>query len=151
MAINLPEFDYFSLQAVADAFFSTSANGAVMGKLGNYPFFMHENDYKQISHDLTSSFSSYQPIKGLEVVGDSGGTGRSIRLNGVLVAEPLGALKSLEYLLKRREELRFTTQDGDYNVVMTNLNIVESDFYIDGTARVQRYNITLKEVYGEII
>lgn len=155
MAVTLPEFDFASLQSMANAFFygnaSKGGQGAVMGKLGEFPFYMHRNDFKQIAHSLKADFSSYKPIKGLEVIGDSGGTGRTIRLNGVLVAEGVEELDPLEFLLKERKPLRFTTLTNDFHVVITNLDKVESNFYIDGTARVQRYNISLKEIYGEIV
>jgi len=155
MAVKLPEFDFASLQSMATAFFKGNASkggqGSVMGKLGEFPFYMYLNDFKQVSHSLKSDFSSYKPIKGLEVIGDSGGTGRTIHLNGVLVAEDAEELDPLEFLLKKRKPLRFTTLANDFNVVIIALDKVESNFYIDGTARVQRYNISLKEIYGEIV
>lgn len=150
MSIILPVFDFVQLEDIADDFFNKS-NGAVMGKLGEYPFSMNQNDYNEIDNNLMSTFSAYQPIKGLALTGDSGGTGRNIRLNGVLVAEPIAAIKTLEYLLKRRETIRFTTIDDDFQVVITGLSVVHKNFFIDGKSRVQIYNLTLKEVYGEII
>ena len=148
MAISIPEFNFSALQAVADGLFGT---GAPMGKLGDYPFFMHHNDYKNLSFQGTSDFSSYKPIKGLEVTGDSGGTSGTLRLSGVLVAEPVHALATLKDMWLLREPVYLTTPDAEYLVVITGYNETHSNFYIDGEARVSRYDLTLKEVYGEMV
>ena len=112
---------------------------------------MNKNDYKQITFSLTSDFSSYKPIKGLQVTGDSGGTQGTVRLNGVLVAEPADSLSPLKDMCLSRKPIRFTTLDADYEVVITSYDRVQSNFYIDGDARVNRYNLALKEVYNELV
>jgi len=146
MAVNLPDF-----ASILTTISSIAGDGAVMGKIGNFPFYMHKNDYKQIARNRRANFSTYKPIKGQEITGDSGGTSQTIRINGVLVAEPTDALVGLENMLLRREPIRFTTIDYDFECVITDLDIVDSNFYIDGTARASRYNISLKEIYGQIV
>ena len=148
MAINIPDFNLSALSGVASQMFGGSSS---MGKLGDYPFFMHKNNYKQISFNGTADFSSYKPIKGLEVTGDSGGTQGTITLSGVLVAEPVDALGALKDMWLKRKPIRLTTLSLDTEVVITNYNEVQTNFYKDGTARVSRYTLTLKEVYGEIV
>ena len=149
MAINIPDLNLSAITNIAASFFG--AEGMIMGKLGDYPFFMSNNDYKQIAFSATSDFSSYKPIKGLEVTGDSGGTQGTLRLNGVLVAEPQDALSPIKDMWLLREPVRLTTLDADYDVVITNYDRVQSNFYIDGDARVNRYSLTLKEVYNELV
>ena len=125
-------------------------NGKSMGKLGDYEFFMNKNDYKKISHSITATFGSFKPIKGQEVISNSGGYDRKISLNGVLVLEPLDSLKTLEDDLIAREPLRFTTLTDDIEVLITSLNIVQEHFIDDGRYTVQTYNLSLKEVYNEL-
>jgi hypothetical protein len=125
-------------------------NGKSMGKLGDYEFYMHKNDYKKISHNFTATFGSFKPIKGQEIKTDSGGYSRKISLNGVLVLEPLDSLKSLEADFKAREPLRFTTLTDDIEVLITSLNIVQEHFVDDGRFTVQTYNLSLEEVYDEL-
>ena len=149
MAINIPDLNLSAITNIAASFFG--AEGMIMGKLGDYPFFMSRNDYKQIAFSGTADFSSYKPIKGLEVTGDSGGTQGTLRLNGVLVAEPQDALSPIKDMWLLRKPVRLTTLDADYDVVITNYDRVQSNFYIDGDARVNRYSLTLKEVYNELV
>jgi len=153
--VKLPDFDIGALMGVANAFFYGAQlvgnQGAVMGKLGMFPFFMHHNDFKQIQEQLRASFSSYKPIKGQEVLGDSGGFGRNITLDGVLVAEPIDDLKALKWMLMMREPIRLTTIDDDLEVVIEGLTITKSNFKVNGEFTVQRYNLQLKEVYGELV
>ena len=146
MAVFIP--DLAPLLSFATEIFGT---GTVMGKLGDFPFYMHKNDYKQIARSRKADFSEYKPIKGQALTGDSGGTSHIIRLNGVLVAEPTTSLVGLENMLLLREPIRFTTMDYDCECVMTDLDIVDSNFHLYGDARVSRYSISLKEIYGEIV
>jgi phage protein U len=146
--MNLPDFNLPALMGIATSFLGV---GAEMGRLGDYPFYMHHNDYKQLAFNGTSDFSTYKPIKGLALTGDSGGTQGTLSLNGVLVAEPIHALSSIKDMWLMREPIRLTTLTLDTWVVITNYNEVQSNFYIDGTARVSRYSLTLKEVYGELV
>jgi hypothetical protein len=130
--------------------------GYDMGKLGDYSFYMKKNEYKKISQSFTATFGSFKPINGQERLSDSGGYSRTISLNGVLVVQPLDALKTLEDYLKARELIRFTSlfKNIDINVVITSLNITQSNFIdtVDGVkATVQTYNISLKEVYDDIL
>lgn len=101
------------LESIAKEYFLSllkdSFSGVGMGKIGIYPFFMHRNAYKAIEDNLTATFGSFFPIKGQEIVTDSGGYTNNIRLNGVLVAQNINSLKPLEWYLKRREKIRFTT------------------------------------------
>lgn len=122
-----------------------------MGKIGMFPFFMHHNEFKRITETLTANFGSYKPIKGQEILSDSGGFGRQFTMNGILVAEPIHALKPLDYLLMMRKPVRFTTLEHDFDVVMTNLSKTKEYFTIHGTHRVQSYNISMKEVYGSLL
>jgi len=151
MDFNLPDFDISILENLATAYFYASQftdSGAVMGKLGLYPFFMHKNEFKQIQESLTADFSSYKPIKGQEVIGDSGGFSNNIALNGILVAESIYAVEPLKWLLKLRKPIRLTTLESDITVVITSVRATKSYFTIHGSHRVQSYDITLKEVYG---
>jgi hypothetical protein len=128
--------------------------GCDMGKLGDYSFYMKKNEYKKISQSFTATFGSFKPINGQERLSDSGGYSRTISLNGVLVVQPLDALKTLEYYLKARKLIRFTPLFTDIYVVITSLNITQSNFIgtVDGVnATVQTYNISLKEVYDDIL
>jgi hypothetical protein len=128
--------------------------GYDMGKLGDYSFYMKKNEYKKISQSFTATFGSFKPINGQERLSDSGGYSRTISLNGVLVVQPLDALKTLEDYLKARELIRFTPLFTDIDVVITSLNITQSNFIgtVDGVnATVQTYNISLKEVYDDIL
>lgn len=142
--------EYFDSIAQSASFVAGTA-GVSMGKLGSYPFFMHTNDYKVIEESLSASFGSFKPIKGQEILSDSGGYDGVIRLNGVLVAQSLHALKPLEWYLKRREAIRFTTISFDKEVVITNLQTTKNFFATTGAFRVQSYNIALKEVYNDIL
>jgi len=146
VAVFIPDLAPFL--AFATNIFSSAP---VMGKLGEFPFYMHKNDYKQIARARKSDFSEYKPIKGQALTGDSGGTSQTIRLNGVLIAEPTTSLVGLENMLLLREPIRFTTMDYDFECVITDLDIVDSNFYLYGDARVSRYSISLKEIYGEIV
>jgi len=125
--------------------------GLVMGKLGDFTFVMHRNAYRQITKAITADFGSYKPINGQEVLTDSGGYGETITVNGVLVVQPVGALKPLEAYIKARSELRFTTITEDMTVVLTHATFNRSRFYLTGRHRVQSYNLTLKAVYNGIV
>jgi len=126
-------------------------NGLGMGKLGDFVFYMSKNEYKKISHVLTAEHGSFKPIKGQEQINDSGGYDRKISFDGVLVLQPLDALKTLEDYLIAREPLRFTTLNHDFEVVLTSLNITQEHFVDDGNYTVQTYSLSLKEVYNEIV
>jgi len=126
-------------------------SGLSMGKLGEFAFYMDKNAYKKISQTLSATFGSFKPIKGQERISDAGGYENKLSLNGVLVVQPLNALNSLEDYLKARESLRFTTLNDDIEVLLTNLNITKEHFTDDGNYTVQTYNLSLKEVYDDIL
>jgi len=140
LSLNLENIakDYFL------SIFKGSFSGVGMGKIGMYPFFMHHNAYKAIEENLSATFGSFFPIKGQEIVTDSGGYSNYIRLNGVLVAENINSLKPLEWYLKQREKIRFTTISYDVECLITSLSTTKSFFTIVGEHRVQTYNISLK-------
>ncbi|MBL0702566.1 MAG: phage tail protein [Sulfurospirillum sp.] len=122
--------------------------GNLMGRLGNYPFFMGKNDFKKVTQTLNAEFGKYKPIKGQTVLSDSGGYDRKLTLNGILVAQSVHALKPLEWYLMKREPLRYTTLFTDMEVVITSMTENKEHFETHGLFRVQSYNITLEEVYG---
>jgi len=126
-------------------------SGLSMGKLGDFEFYMHKNEYKKISQTLTATHGSFKPIKGQERITDSGGYDLKLSLNGVLVVQPLDALKTLEDYLIAREPIRFTTLNDDIEVLITSLNITQEHFTDDGNYTVQTYNLSLKEVYDEVL
>ena len=129
-------------------------SGMEMGKLGNYSFYMKKNEYEKISQSFTATFGTFKPIKGQERISNSGGYSRTISLNGVLVLCPLDSLKKLEDYLIAREPIRFTPLFTDIDVVITSLNITQSSFVgtVEGVnATVQTYNLSLKEVYDEVL
>jgi len=128
-----------------------SSSGMNMGKIGDFVFYIKQNEYKKISKNLSISFGSLKPVKGQERLTDAGGFDRKISLNGVLVVQPKDALKSLEDIAEKREVIRFTTLDIDMDVVITSLNITQEHFLDDGSYTVQSYNLSLKEVYDEIL
>ena len=142
--------EYFS-SVVSSASFLAGSAGVSMGKLGAYPFFMHSNDYKSLEESLSADFGSFKPIKGQEILSDSGGYSEIFRLNGVLVAENIHSLKPLKWYLKRREPIRFTTVSLDFECVIKNLQIQKSHFTISGNYKVQNYNITLQKVYNAVV
>ena len=142
---------YFDSVIQSASFIAAGSAGVSMGKIGMYPFFMHTNDFKAIEESLTASFGSFKPIKGQDILSDSGGYGSSIKLNGVLVAQSLNALKPLKWYLKKREPIRFTTISFDKEVVITSLQTTKNFFTTTGAFRVQSYNIVLKEVYNDIL
>jgi len=126
-------------------------SGLSMGKLGDFEFFMDKNAYEKISQTITASFGSFKPIKGQEQLSDSGGFESKISMNGVLVVQPLDALKKLEDFTKKREPIRFTTLENDIDVVITSLATTKKNFLDDGKHTVQTYNLSLKEVYDELV
>jgi phage protein U len=126
-------------------------NGQSMGKLGEFEFYMSKNAYKKISQDITATFGSFTPIKGQERLSDSGGYDRKISLDGVLVVQPLDSLKTLEDYVTKREPIRFTTLNHDIEVVIPSLNMTQEHFLDDGNFTVQNYNLSLKEVYDELV
>lgn len=126
-------------------------NGLSMGKLGDFEFYMSKNAYKKISQTLTAEHGSFKPIKGQERFNASGGWDRKISLDGVLVVQPLDALKTLEDYLIAREPIRFTTLNHDFEVLISSLNITQEHFLDDGNYTVQTYNLSLKEVYDELV
>ena len=125
--------------------------GLSMGKLGEFAFYMDKNAYKKISKTLTATHGTFKPIKGQERISDSGGYSQTLSLNGVLVVQPLDALKTLEDYLIAREPIRFTTLNDDIEILFTSLNITQEHFTDDGNYTVQTYNLSLKEVYDEIL
>jgi len=126
-------------------------NGLSMGKLGEFSFYMDKNEYKKISQTLTATNGTFKPIKGQERVSDSGGYENKISLNGVLVVQPLDALKTLEDYTKAREPIRFTTLSDDIEVLISTLTTTKEHFIDDGSYTVQTYNLSLKEVYDEVL
>jgi hypothetical protein len=157
---ELPDFDISSLEGLANTFFygagmlgtvTGGSGGAVMGKLGMYPFFMHHNTFKQLTKTINAEFSRYKPIKGQVVLGDSGGFSETLNLNGILVAEPVHTTKPLEWYAKMRKPLRFTTLVHDEKIVITTLTKTESHFSILGRHRVQSYDLQMEVVYGSIV
>ena len=75
---------------------ATGADGLVMGRLGDFPFIMHRNAYQNITKTITAEFGSYKPIQGQEILSDTGGYGETVHVNGILVAQPVKSLKTLE-------------------------------------------------------
>lgn len=123
--------------------------GDLMGRLGYYPFSMSKNEFKKVTQTLNAEFGRYKPIKGQEVLTDSGGYNRKITLNGIIVAQSVHSLKPLEWYLMKREPLRFTTLFTDVEVIITSISETKEVFETHGLFRVQSYNITLEEVYGD--
>jgi len=125
-------------------------NGLSMGKLGDFEFYMHQNDYKEIAKNLTATFGSLKPAKGQEQLNKNGGYSQAISLKGVLVVQPLEALKTLEDYTKNREPIRFTTLDTDIEVIINSLNTTQKMFLDNGKFTVQNYSLSLKEIYDAI-
>lgn len=150
MAVHIPDFNLSAFAGLASSVFADN-NGAVMGKLDDFAFFMHKNDFKQIQESMTADFSSYKPIKGQELLGDSGGFSHNITLNGVLVAEPIEGLNPLKFMLMERKPLQFTTLTFDYDVVMVSYSPTKQSFGLIGDHRVESYNIVLKRIYGDLL
>ena len=130
---------------------ATGADGLVMGRLGDFPFIMHINDYKTLTKPVTAEFGSYKPIQGQEILSDTGGYGETIHINGILVAQPVKSTKTLEYYTKARSPLRLTTMTEDMQVVIKQSQFKQTHFYLTGSHRVQQYDLQLKGVYGGII
>ncbi len=130
---------------------SSLISGLSMGKLGDFEFYMSKNEYKKISQTLTAEHGVFTPIKGQKRFSDSGGYTRELSLEGVLVVQPLNALKSLEDYLIARKPIRFTTLNHDFEVLISSLNITQEKFLDDGNYTVQTYNLSLKEVYNELV
>ena len=150
MAVKIPDFNIGAFGFLANSIFS-GAGGAVMGKLDDFAFFMNQNDFKQITENMTAEFSSYKPIKGQKLLGDSGGFEHIITLNGVLVAKPIDGLNPLKYMLMERKPLVFSTLTFDYDVVMKTYSPTKQKFGLIGDHRVESYNIVLERIYGDIL
>lgn len=130
---------------------SSLISGLSMGKLGDFEFYMSKNEYKKISQTLNAEHGVFTPVKGQKRFSDSGGYTRELSLEGVLVVQPLNALKSLEDYLIARKPIRFTTLNHDFEVLISSLNITQEKFLDDGNYTVQTYNLSLKEVYDELV
>lgn len=124
--------------------------GMNMGKIGDFAFYMDKNEYKKISHSFSAIFGEYKPVKGQKIKTDSGGYEHKVTLNGVLVVQPINALKTLEDYLKAREPIRFTTLQDDIEILINNLNMTQEHFLDDGKFTVQTYSLSLEEVYDEL-
>ena len=150
---QIPDFDIEAIERLAIQYFLSQGfgGGSVMGKLGAFPFFMHKNEFKKITKTLNAQFSRYKPIKGQTILGDSGGFDEDLTINGILVAEPVQSTTPLEWFLKMRKPLRFTTLVHDENVVIKSLTKTETLFSLHGRHRVQEYSLSLEVVYGSIV
>jgi hypothetical protein len=62
----------------------------------------------------------------------------------------LDSLKNLQADIRIGERKRFTTIDDDIYCVMTSHTITKKFFIDNGSATVQEYNITLKEVLEDL-
>jgi len=151
--LDLSQYDYlYSLEQLANDYFASigMSSGAVMGKIDGFPFAMHTNEFKKITETYSADFTSYQPIKGQEVLGMAISYKRETALNGVMVAQPINATEPLEWFLKIGKPVRFTTLDTDMEAIITKLIKNKEKFYINGKHRVETYSIILKEVYSEL-
>jgi len=70
-------------------------NGMNMGKLNDFVFYMGINEYKKITDTITANFKEVDLNNGIERLYGRPVNKRTINLNGVLVVQPLDALKSL--------------------------------------------------------
>lgn len=125
-------------------------NGMSMGKLNDFEFFMTKNAYKQITDTMTAEFKSFDSHNGIERLYGQPKNRRTINLSGVLVVQPLDSLKNLQADIRIGERMRFTTIDDDIYCVITSLKITKKFFTDNGSATVQEYNITLKEVLEDL-
>jgi len=151
--LQIPHYLYIdALEQLANQHFSSLnlLGGVVMGKIGSFPIFMHQNHYKQIQKKIEANFTSYQPIKGQEVLGMTVSYSESITLNGVVVAQPINELKPLEWMVKMGKPTRFTTLDSDIDIVIKSLQQTQTLFYPNGEHTVNKYNLTFKGVYGDL-
>jgi hypothetical protein len=151
--LDLSQYDYlYALEQLANDYFSSIgiSSGAVMGKINEFPFAMHENEFKKITETYSADFTSYQPIKGQEVLGMAISYKRDTVLNGVMIAQPINSTEPLEWFLKIGKPIRFTTLDTDMDAVITKLIKNKENFYINGEHRLETYSIILKEVYSEL-
>jgi hypothetical protein len=158
LSFDIPDFDISSLIGLASSFFGGSgaigagvAGGAVMGKIGNFPFMMHQNEYKKVSKTITAEFAKYKPIEGQVLHGSSGGFTEAITVNGILVVQPINALDPLEWYVKMRSPLRYTTLDEDIDVVLTQAVFTKTHHSIHGRHRVQLYNLQMEGIYGGLL
>jgi len=124
--------------------------GMVMGKLGDFSFYMHENGYKKLKQSLTASRSSFTPIQGQKILINDTKYERKFSLSGVLVVQPINALKDLESYLISGECIRFSTIEDDFLVVINSLNSDRSFFLEDGKFTVQNYDIGFEESFNGV-
>ena len=151
--LDLSQYDYlYSLEQLANDYFKSIglSSGAVMGKINEFPFAIHKNELKKITETYSADFTSYQPIKGQEVLGMAISYKREITLNGVLIAQPINTTEPLEWFLKIGKSVRFTTLETDMEAIIPKLIKNKEKFYINGEHRVETYSISLKEVYNEL-
>ena len=125
-------------------------NGMSMGMFNDFIFYMGKNEYKKITDTITAEFKSFDSLNGIESLHGNPKRRRNINLNGVLVVQPLDALKSLQADARIGESMRFTTIDDDIFCVITSLSITKKFFTDNGSATVQEYNISLKEVLEDL-
>jgi phage protein U len=125
-------------------------NGMSMGKLNDFIFYMGKNEYKKITDTITADFKAIDSNNGIERLQGRPVNKRTINMNGVLVVQPLDALKSLQADVRIGERMRFTTIDDDIFCVITSLSITKKFFTDNGSATVQEYNISLKEVFEDL-
>jgi len=125
-------------------------NGLEMGKLGDFAFYMDKNAYKKISETITRNNATFKPLLGQKVTIKTGGYDRKITLNGVLVVQPLDALKPLKEYAMDGSPIRFTTIQDDIEVEIKSINTVKEQFLDNGSQTVTTYNLSLEEVYNDI-
>lgn len=124
--------------------------GMNMGKLNDFTFYMGKNEYQKITDTLSANFSSIDSSNGVERLKGQPIIKREIKLNGVLVVQPLDSLKSLQADVRIGDKIRFTTIDDDISCVITSLQVTKRLFTDNGSATVQEYNISLKEVLEDL-
>ena len=125
-------------------------SGMNMGKLNDFTFYMNKNEYKKVTDTITANFKTIDSSNGFERLQGQPIIKREIKLNGVLVLQPLDSFKSLQADLRIGEIIRFTTIDDDISCVLTSLQVTKKFFTDNGSATVQEYNISLKEVLEEL-
>ena len=124
--------------------------GLEMGKLGDFTFYIDKNGYKKISETITRNNAKFKPLLGQTQTIKAGGYDRKLSLNGVLVLQPLNALKKLKDYAMDGSPIRFTTLQDDIEVEIKTLTTEKEHFMDNGNQTVTTYNISLEEVYNEI-
>lgn len=121
----------------------------MLAKLDNYTFLMEKSDFDEMTEQFRFAYSEHKRLNNHSSLQAVGAWSQDITVRGLLVQQKMNTLDALVKLASKKEKVRFTTKEDDFDVVITDIQKGKTLYNKDGTFMVQSYNAKMKRVFKQ--